>query len=152
MGSEHQGEEFKGVNEAMRETKFRAWLKQERKMREVSGFFFSQVMFISAQEKATQYTINSVPETQVELMSFTGLKDRYGKDIYEGDILRGYHALISLAPVYQVVWNKDRWDVMDSHDRTYDRKYRWESPSWNDLEIIGNLYENPELMKESTNG
>lgn len=72
-------------------------------------------------------------------LQYTGLKDKNGKEIYEGDILR-----IRLNPEtiqnFKVVWN-DGYRVI-REDTFY---YRLSQVS-NECEIIGNIYENPELI------
>ena len=72
-------------------------------------------------------------------MQCTGLRDKAGKLIYEGDILQ--------VEIYEgmklvVVWNETQWEM-------------WSSPTSQNpygnfcylKEIIGNIYENPELIK-----
>ena len=71
---------------------------------------------------------------------FTGMTDKNGKRIFEGDILR-----IVLTDGHEdgpIVWS----DI--------DARYHFESPDgcsygiceWNDLEVIGNIHDNPELL------
>ena len=63
------------------------------------------------------------------LMQFTGLKDRNDKEIYDGDVLSG-----GIYLTYLVQWNfKDNgWNISNNTSR---------------FGIIGNIYENPELLK-----
>jgi uncharacterized phage protein (TIGR01671 family) len=64
------------------------------------------------------------------LMQFTGLKDRNGREIYEGDIVR-----MSGEVLVEVRWQpRGAWNIM-------------RSGSYPIYEIIGNIYENPELLK-----
>ena len=89
------------------------------------------------------------PETY-DVQYFTGLKDKAGKEIYEGDILGMLHARVSNKVYWKVGWTDSRFDLpvgfiwgafgMRSNIPQYIH------PSVNDLEIIGNIHENPELL------
>jgi uncharacterized phage protein (TIGR01671 family) len=83
----------------------------------------------------------------IELMQFTGLKDKNGKEIYEGDILRNN---------YSVRWNQLHcgWALYNAGDFCVDlladeyNRVEELLPPWHlDIDIIGNIYENPELLK-----
>jgi len=103
-----------------------------------------------------------------ELMQFTGLKDSKGKEIYEGDIVSWKaEGAIGEWLVGIVKWEEDRFIVERVNSplwvyegitcRSYAIKgefyaeHRIPSFEWDELEIIGNIYENPELLKEVEN-
>lgn len=79
-----------------------------------------------------------------ELMQYTGLKDKNGKEIYEGDIVR-------LTPNRGVEDDKIVTGpvVMGKHG-VYVGNDGWQNygihTHWIETEIIGNIYENPELL------
>jgi len=73
---------------------------------------------------------------------FTGLSDKNGVDIYEGDILRiGTNLIEIVSWVDQDNWVSDKCPVNGwvNNESIYKKK----------PEVIGNIYENPELLKES---
>ena len=123
----------------MREIKFRAWDKLNKKI-VTSGLSINldttdRVIPISFSQGDLSYCrdndVSSVPNvhTDIELMQYTGLKDKNGREIYEGDILKGKFN----GPV---VWTVDRYN------------YGW-SDYWNESEIIGNIYQNKELLSDN---
>lgn len=76
-------------------------------------------------------------EEQYELMQSTGLKDKNGVEIFEGDILKGDDGEVFYN---SVVFDKEKAIFMRS-----DSIELWENVE--ELEVIGNIYENPELLE-----
>lgn len=72
------------------------------------------------------------------LMQYTGKKDINGVEIYEGDILQSEHFF-----EYQVVFKGDCWRCEPLKNNHLKNRF-----IGNDLEIIGNIYENPELLED----
>lgn len=116
----------------MRTIKFRAWDKTKEKM----GTPFEPLKEMS-NYNTDQNVYDRFPKT-CEFMQFTGLLDKNGKEICEGDIVRGVNPQ-SDAPHGQseVFYGYGQWQPF-SYLGTWDG---------NNFEIIGNIYENPELLK-----
>lgn len=113
----------------MREIKFRAWDKDAKKMFE-AGYMYPAINFGGSVFDRQDGEEQSLDE-QIVLMEYTGLKDKNGKEIYEGDVIE---------------WssgngNKDRMEM-----KFYERHQGFMPYINYSSEIIGNIYENPELI------
>ena len=113
-----------------REIKFRAWEKKEKRIL----YFTLDGLQISSD---IPYII------ELNVMQYTGLKDKNGIEIYEGDIVKDdFDRFVIIFENGGFVASKG-----DEFDRS---KYR--TVKINELcEVIGNIYENPELLKVETN-
>ncbi len=124
----------------MREIKFRAWDKISKPNR----------MKTWVQLQAQYNNISQVFNSEgFELMQYTGLKDKHGKEIYEGDLCKSYNGYIQ-----EVIWRDNSWMYKMEVNKTYQGEAYVEIvySSMGDTshrnfgdEIIGNIYENPEL-------
>ncbi|WP_061566349.1 YopX family protein [Heyndrickxia coagulans] len=77
---------------------------------------------------------------------WTGLFDRHGKEIYEGDILEAEHKLNTqkFMRKYQVIFNeRGYWDAISLDDKPVRLCYA----GFDKCKAIGNIYENPELLE-----
>lgn len=114
----------------MREYKFRIWNTDKGYMSRV----YTLVDFGSHQRFAYTQGMNGEIEPIDVIMQFTGLSDRNGKEIYEGDICR---------------WGKYKSEIK-WQDYMFQFQAKGEDPIMprsSDMEIIGNVFENKELLK-----
>lgn len=85
----------------------------------------------------------------LDLMQFTGLHDKHGKEIYEGDIVKSPDTLANDQYISQVVWESLRAGFylpsMGGSGLANISIHGFQS---DELEVIGNVYENPELLED----
>ena len=131
----------------MRETKFRAWLKEEEKMVNVETMDFTDktIRCLKKNEFINTYLLRRVSFDDVELMQYTGLKDKNSKEIYEGDILFSRDENMK----YVVVWQDTAFIIKSIEIRKYSEKMYWLDDTEICCEIIGNIYENKNLLEEN---
>lgn len=118
----------------MREIKFRAWTGAQMEHRVVVGALGAfYVEGIDPEDSACMSPFNTKYSDQTPVMQFTGLRDRNGKEIYEGDIVASSRVFEGQRErtICKVVWLEDACFGLWWHD---------------DPEIIGNIYETPELL------
>ena len=125
----------------MREIKFRAWIENEKRMKEVLGFRFHLRDVLLENGQIEDFKC-------VEIMQFTGLKDKDGKEIYEGDILGSlYEGELCAEGIVSYSEELGNYLLVGVDEYASDSDYCYDADEWNQLEVIGNIYENPELME-----
>lgn len=127
----------------MREIKLRVWDKTRKMMFEAVAYYptLKSVDVIYKYKDGVSNKVNLYGDT-FELMQYTGLKDKNGREIYEGDIIK--HCMGGSLQDYpsEVIWNDDGgWSPWLEYCR--DSYTRVSEP-----EVIGNIYENPELLNK----
>jgi len=129
----------------MREIKFRAWLKEHKSMKDVMEIDIdNQTIFYYWFGDHDGHFENF---NKIDLMQYTGLEDKNNKEIYEGDIvkLRANHG-IGVVKYYDE-WGAFVVEYVKSKPLAVLGMHYYKE----DIEILGNIYENPELMEEWDN-
>lgn len=120
----------------MREIKFRAWTGENM----ISPDYINRDGF-------AYYKENSIPSKVNIIMQFTGLQDQNGVDIYENDIvIRNENACDgTYISKYKVGYEKNYFclEILQSHIFKKGAIIK----NMEQCEVIGNIYENPELLK-----
>ena len=117
-----------------REIKFRAWDKYENKIRKVRGInFTNKDLWLEIEDNR----IMGANFFEVELMQYTGLKDRNDKEIYEGDIVRYFKDELGIVKFVAGSFIIDGNTCYESFLELGGK-----------IAIVGNIYENPDLLKE----
>ena len=124
---------------------FRAWTEEGKAMYYGVYPFKDDTLLLSYDEIA----FDEVPASDFILMQSTGLLDKNGKEIYEGDIVR-YKAGCNTV-TEEVVYDKNfaGFGVKDADANIiFTFGELAEEIGLSSLEVVGNIYENPELLEE----
>lgn len=116
----------------MREFKFRAWWKDTKRFLDGDEWYMT-----CSGAKHLHYSAYPYSDDDFIIEQYTGLKDKNGKEIYEGDVLES-------------TWNGDKavvvWNDVEGEWEHY-ADFNTHS-KYSGSVVIGNIHENPELLKE----
>lgn len=141
----------------MREIKFRAWIKNANYANEYGMGIIKNAEFTGTNQPFDFVELHGFTGSfrldDIEVMQFTGLLDRHGKEIYEGDILKWLCTKSGdkKEKNYIVVidWERHMYRITIHHNG---EKWATGKSYWNndDREVIGNIYENPDKLHVAT--
>ncbi len=129
----------------MREIKFRAWNKNFKKMYKIGQITLEKGTW-NYEPDNREYIGMSIPyQPSFVLMQYTGLKDKNGKEIYEGDIvyIKGETELLDIKG------KAEYSDIFAQYIITNTKNIAYETEALGDyenIEVIGNEFDNPELL------
>jgi len=132
----------------MREIKFRAWNIGGKIMNySIAGLYPSEYG-IAVQVNGSR-DINSI---NYVLLQYTGLKDKNGKEIYEGDVVKILDTSISKHYDFigECVWYEFSCGF-NLRKGNHDLMFKRLDSTTEQYEIIGNIYENPNLLDDKKN-
>ncbi|XWX34459.1 hypothetical protein EXQLCQDZ_CDS0099 [Staphylococcus phage PG-2021_5] len=113
--------------------KFRAWDKDNKYME-----YTDKNLVVCFSNGGVDVVDHTTLMKNYELMMPTGLKDKNGVEIYVGDIIRGSYNTNIIG--YDIVTIEVKEDLL--------KGFELEQFDLNNTEVLGNIYENPELLKE----
>ena len=128
--------------------KFRAWDKELQTMLDVSLIDFKKSALVGEHWKFGETNFMSFDD--IKLMQSTCLFDKNGKEIFEGDVVQYQNTKVPSADTKGVVKYFDNW-AMFGIDVEYNEPRALFFNGLADhisLEVIGNIYESPELLEE----
>ena len=123
----------------MRELEFRAWLKDEKKMIDVKAIDWDDKGNVISVNYPEGKSYSGYGSDNIEFIQYTGLKDKNGVKIFEGDIIRIYggEKMFGYYEFDQVKVIKELEDLVMLSNLDCE------------VEVIGNIYENTELLNEN---
>ena len=139
-----------------RELIFRAWHRKEKLMYwwnplwgnygHGQGYIGMVLVGESETKRLYKDNIRLIDPSECDIMQFTGIKDRDGVEIYEGDIVRYFQPYSKRTDTHIVQWD-EQWACFG----LFEKDNRWcKESDWakiQSLEVIGNIYANPDLLK-----
>lgn len=122
----------------MRAIKFRAWDKEYQEMK----YNAEQAYDGCGQLHAIDCFGQLLEEENYKVMQYTGLKDKNGKEIYEGDIVNYSHPRTNEI-IRTVTFKHGAFGIEGIYEKTH---IIFGNILDSHIEVIGNIYENPELL------
>jgi hypothetical protein len=127
----------------MKELKIKAWLKKEKKMVSIIGIDFNyEYIRYTEDDNLFNENYKTAEFKNIELLQFTGLKDNGGQELYEADVIKFNDGI---DDIYGLI-------SYDDEDGTYRVSYEniteHLSEREGDFEIVGNIFENPQLHEQ----
>ena len=129
----------------MREIKFRVW---DKKIKEYIIPEQFEILLLSNDEKTPIYNLNLsnniydfYKAENIEVDMFTGLKDKKGKEIYEGDLVKLLDTIDEIVCVVKYEYGSYILENGDYREELSNCEERF-------LKIVGNIFQNEELLEE----
>jgi hypothetical protein len=129
--------------------RYRAWHKTWEELGEVKRIRFDDVGDVRTVLFRGKILGTDTPIDKIELMQSTGLKDKNGKEIFEGDIVQFEDCYTETDFLYVntgiVEWSQGSFTITNRDSVLMEDLLDGDSL---DVTIIGNIYENPELLED----
>ncbi|WP_335997594.1 YopX family protein [Fusobacterium polymorphum] len=127
----------------MKKFKMKAWLMKEKKMVSIIGIDFNyEYIRYTEDDNLFNENYKTAEFKNIELLQFTGLKDNGGQELYEADVIKFNDGI---DDIYGLI-------SYDDEDGTYRVSYEniteHLSEREGDFEIVGNIFENPDLHEQ----
>lgn len=121
----------------MRELKFRAWYEKSKSM-------YTPACIRNG--KSTDLNYDDYSENDDPVMQYTGIKDMNGVEVFQGDILNLYN--VFKTPMRMGVV---KFDIGRSQNVIYykDSNCSFDINAFEHIEVVGNIFENPDMMNEA---
>ena len=127
----------------MREYKMKAWLKKEKKMVSIIGIDLNyQYIRYSDDGNLFKDDYKIAEFKDIELLQFTGAKDKAGQEVYEADVIKFNDGI---DDIYGLISYDDEDAV---YCVSYENVTEHLSNMAGDFEIVGNIFENPDLHEQ----
>ena len=137
----------------MREILFRA-KTADNEPRWVEGYYaFDGIHWIEGKSIKSPGFCEAIPIDPETLGQFTGLYDKNGVRIFEGDVLKHYNNSFEGCDIGRVFWSQKLCDYRRTSSLP-DAQFRpvdYSMGAHCEYEVIGNIYDNPEMLKEGEN-
>jgi len=135
----------------MREIHFRAWHKKIKDWVLATNFLIDGVGFYYWTGLGCKLKmLNEDDRDNIILIQFTGLKDKNGKEIYEGDIVK----VFAYEELFEVIFNQTlsmfQFGSFQIRSISKLNNLGYDDLILNNCEVIGNIYENPEVLSNSS--
>ena len=127
----------------MKELKIKAWLKKEKKRVAIIGIDFNyEYIRYTEDDNLFNENYKTAEFKDIELLQFSGAKDKAGQELYEADVIKFNDGI---DDIYGLI-------SYDDEDGTYRVSYEniteHLSEREGDFEIVGNIFENPDLHEQ----
>lgn len=121
----------------MREIKFRAWVKSQDRM----------IDWDSGNDNVLRYFNQMLDDSEdTIIMQFTGIKDQRGTEIYEGDVV--FNHSVSVEKTGEVIFSDIHHAYIIEYPRTHRDNWEFMHGDEHNLEVKGNIYQNPEIANK----
>ena len=127
----------------MKEFKMKAWLKKEKKMVAIIGIDFNyEYIRYTEDDNLFNENYKTAEFKNIELLQFTGLKDNGGQELYEADVIKFNDGIDDIYGL--ISYDDEDGAYRVSYENITEHLLEREG----DFEIVGNIFENPDLHEQ----